>query len=144
MKKPKLSFLNDFKKLDWNRQKRIFLIVLGALFLILLVVILSLCQSGDKTENEPDIIEEDFIEEPAPPDIYYITAHANSAVNVRKEPSVDSERVLRIPAGDTSIKLLYLGESVYEAGFIWYNVLLPDGNSGWVREDVVIIDDSIP
>jgi len=141
MKKPKFSLLSDFKKLDWNRQRKIILIVLGVLALILFAVILGFCSSGEEKPPEASEPEEIAEEEPAEPDIYFITAHASNNVNVRKEPSVNSERVFRIPAGDTSIRLLYSGESVYKEEFIWHNVILPDGGNGWVREDVVIIDE---
>jgi len=140
MKNPKFSLLNDFKKLSWDKQKKIILIVFGSFMLILLVVILSFCASGEKEEPASGEPEDIIAEEAEAPDIYYVTAFDNNRVNVRKEPSVDSDRVLTIPAGDTSVRLLYLRESVYAEQYFWHKVLLPDGGSGWVREDVVVVD----
>ena len=141
MKKVNFPLLDNFKKLDWNKQKRIIMTVMGGtLIFILLVVALSFCSSGGGTEPEP---ENDDTEIEEVLDVYFITAHENSNINVRREPTRNSDRILSISAGDISIRLKYLGESRLVEDYYWHNVLLPDGRTGWVREDVVVVDERI-
>ena len=135
----KIPLLDDFKKLDWNKQRRIILFVFGGVLLILLIAALSFCSSESEPEQEPENGDE-VIE--VVQDIYFITAHENSNINVRKEPSRNSDRVLSIRAGDTSVRLKYLDESTFNEDYYWHYVLLPDGSTGWVREDVVVIDET--
>ena len=137
-----LSLLDKIKKLSENKQNRMIMIALGVFLLVLFVIILAFCTSGGEGEPQEPIGNEPEIE--VIPDVYYITAYENSSINVRKEPTRNSDRLLSIGAGDISVKLKYLGESRFNEDYFWYSVMLPDGRSGWVREDVVTFDDSPP
>jgi len=140
MSKINIPLLDKFKKLDWKKQQKIMLSILGGiLLLIFLIAALSLCSSGTEEEQAPENGEDEIV---VVQDIYFITAHQNSNINVRKEPSRNSDRVLSILAGDTSVRLKFLGESTFNEDYYWHQVSLPDGSVGWVREDVVIIDET--
>ena len=136
------ALLDKIKKLSENKQNRMIIIALGVFVLALLIIILAFCASGGEGEPQEPIDNEPEVE--VIPDVYYITAYENSSINVRKEPTRNSDRLLSIGAGDTSVKLKYLGESRFNEDYFWYSVMLPDGSSGWVREDVVTLDNSPP
>ena len=137
MEKINFVLLDHFKKLKWAKQKTILLTGAGVVVLVLLIIILSFCSGSGGSEPEPEHVpEEQEIEEVI--DVYFVTAHENSNINVRKEPTRSSDRILSIKAGDTSVRLKYLGESRFVEDFFWHHVELPDGSAGWVREDVVV------
>lgn len=73
-------------------------------------------------------------------DIYYINKFTDSGIYVRSEPTKSSSKILYIKKGDQTTKLKYLGEK--ERGndnWFWYMVETPDGKTGYVREDVVVL-----
>jgi hypothetical protein len=81
--------------------------------------------------------------------VYLVTAYDDSGIFVRDKPSArdDSNKILYIEPGDRSVRLLYKNKTeVSENGeaHTWYQVVLPDGRTGWIRDDVVINEASAP
>lgn len=71
---------------------------------------------------------------------YYVTAKNNSGIYVRSGPGKNYSKVTRIAPGDTSVRLYYTYNWSYGRdgeGYVWYNVILPNGSYGWVRSDLV-------
>jgi hypothetical protein len=79
--------------------------------------------------------------EPMPPR-YFVSSVETSGIFVRSEANNHdvSNIVLRIEAGDQSVKLKDTGDTEFKEGFVWHRVELPEGGYGWVREDVVRVD----
>jgi hypothetical protein len=76
---------------------------------------------------------------------YLVIAFEDAGIYVRSAPTVldSANKILYIDAGNRDAKLRYLRETeITENGetHIWYQVALPDGRDGWVRDDVVIYD----
>jgi hypothetical protein len=78
---------------------------------------------------------------PMPPR-YFVTAVETSGIFVRSEANNHDKDniILRIEAGDESVKLRDTGDTEFKEGFVWRRVELPTGAYGWVREDVVRVD----
>jgi len=113
--------------------KRFFCIVLAA------AMLLASCAAKEVTnDDEGDDVVVTTI---TVPDVYYVTAFDEYRVFVRAEASTDSEALLTISAGDRSVRLKDLRDKKAVGGYTWYKVKLPDGSVGWVREDVVVVDD---
>ncbi|MDR3295730.1 MAG: hypothetical protein LBT26_07900 [Clostridiales Family XIII bacterium] len=77
-----------------------------------------------------------------PPSIVFVNLFDDLGIYVRSTPSAnsgDGNKILYIKAGDRSVRLEYLGTTRYSEGYNWYNVRLPDGRNGWVRDDVVMV-----
>ena len=67
-----------------------------------------------------------------------VTKSYNSLIYVRSGPGKNYKVVYSIGAGDTSKKLSYTGNSQKGSdGYIWYNVIAPNGANAWVRSDIV-------
>jgi hypothetical protein len=76
---------------------------------------------------------------------YLVIAFDDAGIYVRATPTVrdNTNKILYIDAGNRSVRLRYLREKeVSENGetHIWYQVALPDGREGWVRDDVVVYE----
>ena len=67
----------------------------------------------------------------------YVTANDESRVFVRSKADTRSDIVFIINAGDKTVPLKGTGEKKKAEAYEWYEVALPDGKTGWVREDVV-------
>ena len=89
---------------------------------------------GDGTDSGTDS------DTPSPADVYFVTAYDNSRVLVRSQPTRESDALLTIEAGDTSVRLKSLDESYYDGEHSWHKVQLPDGRTGWGREDVIVLE----
>lgn len=70
--------------------------------------------------------------------LFFVTASDAYRVFVREEPDINSGILLGIEAGDTSVRLKSAGQKRLVGSYEWYNVLMPDGGSGWIREDVAV------
>jgi uncharacterized protein YgiM (DUF1202 family) len=58
--------------------------------------------------------------------------YTNTVVNIREAPSMEAEKLFsNVPA---NLTLSILGMNVEK---IWYHVRLPNGETGWIREDLV-------
>lgn len=73
---------------------------------------------------------------------YLVNAFPNSGIYVRSSASKDSSQIAFIAAGDTSVRMTYLGSTTaydYKDGknYTWYYVQMPNGVYGYVRSDVV-------
>jgi hypothetical protein len=104
----------------------------------------------DEENNDPPAIEPepddgpDYVMpmiEPTPPR-YFVTSVETAGIFIRSEANNrdKSNIVLRIEAGDKSVKLKDTGDTEFNEGFVWRRVELPAGGYGWAREDVVCID----
>ncbi|MDR2088169.1 MAG: hypothetical protein LBP73_02320 [Clostridiales Family XIII bacterium] len=76
-------------------------------------------------------------------ELYFVTSETDAGINIRNSPSVsDGNKIFYVEAGDFGTRLLYQGKTrtVEENGEThdWFNVKIPDGNIGWVRDDVVV------
>jgi uncharacterized protein YgiM (DUF1202 family) len=56
----------------------------------------------------------------------------NAVVNIREEPSIESERLFSNVPEDLALSIL--GMNIERT---WYHVRLPNGETGWIREDLV-------
>lgn len=61
---------------------------------------------------------------------------SGSNVNVRKAPDTGSSRVAKLQKGKM---VTVLGEEK-RGGYTWYNIVLSDGGTGYVREDLIELD----
>lgn len=67
-----------------------------------------------------------------------VTRSYSSLIYVRSGPGKNYKVVYSIGAGDTSQKLRYTGSSQRGSdGYVWYNVIAPNGANAWVRSDIV-------
>jgi hypothetical protein len=57
-----------------------------------------------------------------------------AGAKVRAAPRIDAPQIVRLEAGSN---LRVTGRTEAEAGHYWYRVVLPDGRTGFVRDDVV-------
>ncbi|HEY9646247.1 MAG TPA: META domain-containing protein [Chroococcidiopsis sp.] len=99
---------------------------------LVLVEIVSRTAEDEPTEPEP---------EPTGNRTGVLTAlDPDSAINIRRQPSSQAAVVTLGAVGD---RVEILDERDAADGYLWYNVLLIDtDDEGWVREDLVSIDDS--
>lgn len=74
---------------------------------------------------------------------YLVNAFSDSGIYVRSGPGANYPDVLYIKKNDTSVRLLKTGETTGDDGYTWYTVDIPGGDSGYVREDVVISESEI-
>ena len=74
---------------------------------------------------------------------YLVNAFSDSGIYVRSGPGANYPDVLYIKKNDTSVRLLKTGETTGDDGYTWYTVDIPGGDSGYVREDVVINESEI-
>lgn len=69
---------------------------------------------------------------------YFVNTFDDSGIYVRSGPGKEYSDILYIAKNDTSVMLLYLNENeTGNDGYTWYKVQLPNGSTGYVREDVV-------
>lgn len=72
-----------------------------------------------------------------------VTKSYKSRIFVRSGPSKSYKVVYIIAAGDTSKKLITTGIAQYDSsGYLWYQVRTPDGQTAWVRNDIVTFSSS--
>lgn len=90
--------------------------------------------SDSYTESDTDSTADATINE----DIYFVNRFDDSGIYVRTGPSKSNPDILYIPKNDKSVRLLYLDSTVAgDDGYKWYYVQIPNGDTGYVREDVV-------
>ncbi|MDR3296062.1 MAG: SH3 domain-containing protein [Clostridiales Family XIII bacterium] len=91
--------------------------------------------SQGNAAEEAAAAEEDAAEE----DLYFVTNYDDYGIFVRSTPSATTNvnKILYIEAGDRNVILHWLGLTEYHEGYNWYHVQIPDGRTGWVRDDVV-------
>ena len=70
-----------------------------------------------------------------------VTRSYISDIYIRSGPGKNYPVVQVIQPGDTSVKLKQTGSWQYGPdGYVWYNIIRPNGQSAWVRSDIVTLD----
>lgn len=72
--------------------------------------------------------------------LQFRTTTRQKAVNVRKEPSTGAGKVAKLQLGTV---LTVIGETVNDRGEVWYRVRLEDGDTGYIRADLLVITENM-
>ena len=113
--------------------------------LIAALLAFVLYQENARQQEAEEVIvpvaEETVVEE----DVFYVNRFDDSGIYVREAPSKSSGDILYIKKGDRSVVLRYMGETVSGTdGYSWFMVDTPGGDVGYVREDVVVEQETQP
>lgn len=69
----------------------------------------------------------------------FINKYVDSGIYIRSDAGTENNVVYHVKREEGQVRLNPTGESKLDSsGYRWYNVTTPDGQSGWVREDVVV------
>lgn len=93
--------------------------------------------AGDNQSTEPETEEEPVDEEPATGGTYESgdpVRIIEDGVNVRPDASVAGDPITMLNAGD---ELTIASGPVEGESYIWWEVILPSGDAGWVVEDFI-------
>ncbi len=131
-----------------NNRKLIAVIIIAAAAAVIAIVALLafvLYQENARQQEAEEVIvpvaEETVVEE----DVFYVNRFDDSGIYVREAPSKSSGDILYIKKGDRSVVLRYMGETVSGTdGYNWFMVETPGGDVGYVREDVVVEQETQP